>query len=136
MNANESECFARRAASKVTDPLSRASLAEKLREAAAICTGAQGGLHLAAADLGVCVDSGVEAHLKLAETILTELADHIAQAQVFMSQAERDDLEQDKLARYADYERNPLYAVTRDQLDQYAAEAYAAGLEQREAVLA
>ncbi|MER7280459.1 hypothetical protein ABT369_39080 [Dactylosporangium sp. NPDC000244] len=123
MNANESERFARKSAVNITDALSRAGLAEKFREAAAICAGAQDGLRIAADDLGVCVDSGIEANLKLAMTILAEVAEQIAAATVFVTCAERDEIEEDRLTRHAEYERNPMYAVTRNQLDQYAAQA-------------
>lgn len=116
MNANQLDRWARRAAADVTDPLSRAGLAEKFRGAAALAVGAESGLPAAANERGLCVDSGITAQLQLVHAVLGEIAEQIAGGDVFMTHAERDDLEQDRLTRRADYQANPMYLVDGAQL--------------------
>jgi len=127
MNATESRDFAHNAASRITDSLNRADLAEKFREASATAAGAITGLADAADDNGVCVDSGVNALLLLIRDVAAETADKIAAGDVFVSCREAEQRLRDRLARDEEYAADPHLTLRASDLDEYVAAAYVAG---------
>lgn len=132
MNIHESQMYAHRAAANVTDQLSRAGLAEKFAEAAALFTGTSTGLATAATGRGVCLDSGVEALLELLTTVATDVAAKLANADVFMSCDERDANDYYKAVRDDEYTTSQPVLLTRGELADRDAAAYQAGLAHRQ----
>jgi hypothetical protein len=135
MNANGSRDFAHNAASRITDSLNRAGLAETLREASATAAGAITGLADAADDNGVCVDSGVNALLLMLRDVAAEVAEKIQAGDVFVSCREAEQRLRDRLARDEGYAADPQLTLRASDLDEYVAAAYVAGTR-REAVSA
>jgi hypothetical protein len=109
MNVHESECYARKAAANITDPLSRVGLAEKHREAAALAEGTLAGLRDGCPD-GHDISASVEAQLSSALFALRMAADRIQDGTVY-TPAVAEEPVSDLVET-----TGPLYALTADQL--------------------
>jgi hypothetical protein len=116
MNIDAAGKSARRSAANAQDIPSRVALADKFRSAAAMCVGALGGLHLAEPD-GHVVDHGVAAHLRLAEQILTGIAEELDDDSLWLTVEENDEINEARAAA------NPAYMIRADQLDKMLASA-------------
>lgn len=135
MNVTGSRAFAHRAASNITDELSRAGLSEKAREAGALFGGILDGLKVAAGERGLCVNSAVEAVLLNLATLATDAAEAIYSGDVFTSCREAERRQQYRRARDEEYAADPYLMLRASGLDEATASAYADGT-QREVVLA
>lgn len=107
-----------RSAANVRDVPSRAALAEQFRQAATLAAITEGGLALAAADIGLRVDRGVAAHLQLIQMVLGELAEKIDEGDVFNTHEEYLAIDAERAAFAAQLAENPVYMVTGSQLDE------------------